>query len=1479
MPAPFGPYAMRDPSNTSHQTNYHGSKLKENYSKSITGTASAPNTPNEFEQQRLENAAKRSERNQNGMMVNARGGRNGLFTNKQVRFTDATTEQKTGPFSKAASPNSTYVAPTSLASPFGATSPGFTFGAPSILDTANPSNNMTPAFNPFATASKTEAAKNSPNTSNPRTPFGAPSEGSSTLNPFNNPSTASNPFRVPSDPVPTINLSAFGEQSSNSWGKPSAGVFVTTSTPSALAGTAAKSSSAPVFSSSNPFGAPSSTSRPAFPPTLKSNLGGTAGTITGSFGSVKNRSGMPNDFGTSANTSSSAVLPISKPNPPLQSPFVLNTGNSKPVAIENTPSTITSKPAQGTIAARVAQVLEKERIVPPKMPAYDLMYDRQLLGVSELMNHLTDYKKYQHRIRTSLMREGVIDDPGKPKNLADAIDFKGTCEEMCPELEKIERLLEGRVDACEKGVRPDGSLTRHAVLDKMVKIHARSSAGQDAPLPSEVRTTAALRRTVDYLMKEVLTESNLSQVHGFLWNRTRALRRDFVFHSYLTSVELLDLVYCLETIARFHSLSLHLMSKPENYSEAFDTYQEFEQLVNTMISLLQAYDDCKAQGAVCKNEAEFRAYSILIQRKTHPGLQDMVQNWGWEVYEAKEVKIALSLVEALANTWEMQGPLKPAAQTDVAQNASTRYFEIVNDKNTSYTMACFAEIWFNDAREAIIRTILASYRKQRDQVKDWTLARLNVYLRFDDENDIIPWGEARNVIFGEANGVTYLSLEPGSDIDHLQKGKQYHSHPMVEHKRGNRPLLEVLYNTVYEEAAIIDAPSDEDEESLFVKNTVVNDLWPKSVAVQNAHPAAISQGPPQSPAVPKTSSTPVQEAHLKPASIIDQPRSSIGTSGSASFTPTVSPLTESVVLEPKPLSSFAHQKANETSSFPMQSPNVDLSVLTKPTVNGATSVFEKPSGQTLSSVGSQASSVFNVLSNPASTPKSPSVAPPSSGNQAIAAAAPAAPTASSFSKPPSLNSPQPSLLQSPAAAPLAVQTLPPSTPTVLSGNSADPPTSVLFKSLIPDGDSQLQSNTLKASSSGPDVQGSLSAQSKSTPAPLPACDPWAGLADWYALGDEGIVDQFKAFEVEKILREAVSHFMEEENQKAAAKADREEQAKADHFRAESLAIRYGLFWREETRIRSLRRKGIENRIARKALAEESRAARAAQAVNVVEEFKASTTAARQRKGSLESLLEASGDLNGVHDSNREARAVVREARNPASIKRPRSVTSTDCISSVSSKHKRGRSDNPLRRSLISDPTYLKGGSRIHLIPNYKPNDEHRSQVSGVQTDYFRLKARGVSTLHGGTPLASSAANMLHHKRSLDGFVKKPRARHSRDRSMPRSVAATSVKVHEASRPVEDEEDDIEFLKARAREVMSEDEVARRKRTLDEDDKELFARAKRVREQMDEEQNGRVDVRHSKRSLWYCLIIWIAGFAAAFYGKDAFTRGVVSDGFE
>ncbi|KAG4437244.1 hypothetical protein IFR05_007260 [Cadophora sp. M221] len=1501
---PKGPIAMRETTNIP-QSWTRGRKNKKPYSKDPkAGTPAEPSVPNPFEKERLENAAKRAQR-ERGTMVNGGGGRgNGSYTNKPNRFSNTATEQKPGPFSKPPSPTTTTPfaqAPAAAPSSFGSAAPA-AFNPFAPKPTSSSSNISTSNSNPFGAPPKSEGAVN-PFGKPAATIFGAASTTNATTNPFNKPSSNSNPFGAPSKPDAAVNpfgklsfgvassvetttnsfnkpssttnpfgtpsnhadtpaaSSGFGAQSSNPWSKPSSGVFGTQSTPNSFAGAstnADKMSNTPAQSKLSPFGTPSSIGLTGLASNRTNAFGSISGNNTSTSGSVKNPFGASNDassspavFAKAATNGSSPkpnFVPTSKPGVPSNTPMF-----SKPPSSFGSPAA--AKPAANSLAAKVEQQLKKDRIVPPPMPMYDLMFERQLLSIPEMFQHLQNYKAYQDKVRSSLMKAGLIDDPEKPKSLKDAIDFKGTCEEMCPEFEKIERLVESRVDVSEKGVQPDGTPTRHAVMDKMVKILARSSAGQSAPLPSEVRTTAALRRTVDYLMKDVLTEANISKVHGFLWNRTRAIRRDFVFHSFMSPPELVDQVYCLETIARFHTISLHLMSKPENYSETFDTHQEFEQLGNTMISLMQAYGDCKANGVICKNEAEFRAYLVVIQRKSNPGLLEMVHSWGWDLFEAKEVKIALGMAEALGNNWDMHGPLKPTAPTNIAQNAFSRFFDIVEDKNTSYTMACFAEIWFNDAREAIVRTILASYRKQRNQIKDWTVPVLNEYLRFDDEDDVIPWCEARDIVFEEASGLPYLSMEPGNNLNHIE-GKQYHSRPYVEKKRGNHSLQHVLYNTVYEEAGNESPPSEEEEEEgLFVKQS---DPIPKptDAAMTSLSNPPITQGFSQGPGFPASTSPPVQESQTKTTSLFDRTGTPNAFGGFAGFTPkevlpSVQPPVAAAVADSESNSKFAPQPKNEAPSIFTKQPTAQgSSIFTKQPVDSTTSFFpsQTTNGTATFFPKQQVGGEGSFPTQP-SLPKEPpgsqgaptfSFAPTPLTQTVASSPAPVPPTAVPkhvffFPQKPFPNSPLPATVATPPQA--APQSQPPLSQQ-LPGLLETPIPPVSNHGTFVNRATQPQSNTPKDSPGVPTLPTFTTTQQR--PAfvakpPSPPFDRFAGLTDWFALGSEGIVEQFASFQVETILQAAAQQFAEEENARVTREAEESARAQADLFRYKSLATKYGYLWREQAHLRWLKRRGREARKARREMADSFRASKAAQSAAVVEDFRASTT--KQRQGSLESLLGASGILNGVHDAEGEARAIVQEDRKPSLIRQrsQRSERSMTSQSSTASKHTRVKSENPLRRSLISDPTYLQGGSRIHFLSDRNIRDEQRRpQVSGVQTDYFRLKARGISTLHDGTPLANSAAqNMLKTKRSFDGFIKPATPQQSKQQSTPRSVPTKRAVRPETNGEFGDQVEDVEVLKARARAVMSGRKDSGQKRSFDDEDEDLFARAKRIREMMEE----------------------------------------------
>ena len=52
--------------------------------------------------------------------------------------------------------------------------------------------------------------------------------------------------------------------------------------------------------------------------------------------------------------------------------------------------------------------------------------------------------------RKDAIRDGFLANPDKPTSLANAITPVGTCQDMCPEFERVERIVQLMVDGSEK---------------------------------------------------------------------------------------------------------------------------------------------------------------------------------------------------------------------------------------------------------------------------------------------------------------------------------------------------------------------------------------------------------------------------------------------------------------------------------------------------------------------------------------------------------------------------------------------------------------------------------------------------------------------------------------------------------------------------------------------------------------------------------------------------------------------------------------------------------------------------------------------------------------------------------------------------------------------------------------------------------------------------------------------------------------------
>ncbi|KAL3957686.1 hypothetical protein ACCO45_008264 [Purpureocillium lilacinum] len=395
-------------------------------------------------------------------------------------------------------------------------------------------------------------------------------------------------------------------------------------------------------------------------------------------------------------------------------------------------------------AKRIYRQLHKDGISPPPWPS-NPGSDTSKPAMARFREQHEDYRQ---RVRRSLTKAGLIDDPNKRKKLSEAISFKGICEDMCPEYEKIQRITESDVVKAEK----TGGV---ADLSHMVKKLARSAAGQEAPLPMDVRSTRALGLSLDYMFGTLLREDeNLRHLHGFVWDRTRAIRRDFAFFSTMNESELKTQIYVLENIARFHVTSLHLLpqfvSPGDRIEDLFSEHQELEQLGKTLLSLRDIYDDCRTQDIVCENEAEFRAYYLLFHGRD-PGIVEALQmQWDPRFWnDSEEVRIALSLVEAMHNNQDFVGSAKHKEDGPLlaCTSAYTTFFDIVEAVSTSYTMACFAECHFPYVRRAILQAVKRALTRPKNPVEDVTAEALNEFLRYDTVEQAIEFAELHGFSF------------------------------------------------------------------------------------------------------------------------------------------------------------------------------------------------------------------------------------------------------------------------------------------------------------------------------------------------------------------------------------------------------------------------------------------------------------------------------------------------------------------------------------------------------------------------------------------------------------------------------------------------------------------------------------------------------------------------------------------------------------
>ncbi|BGP50022.1 actin cytoskeleton and mitosis protein [Rhodotorula kratochvilovae] len=400
-------------------------------------------------------------------------------------------------------------------------------------------------------------------------------------------------------------------------------------------------------------------------------------------------------------------------------------------------------------------------------------------------NRYLELKPLREAQRLRAIKEGLIPDPSKPMRLDEATDFEGTCEEMCPEWEREEREYQNNVDPLE---RYPG--TTRIDPARAVKAFHRPAAGNDQPLPSDVRPPPVLHSTLDYLFHTLLPTLPLATTHPFIRDRTRSIRQDFT----VQNVRGRSAIECNERIARYHILAVGALREQSGFSES----QELEQLRKVLKSLNEFYDDARMSGTAVPspNEAEFRAYNLL----THLRDPDII--WSTELLPPSLFAHPL-LQRALALHRLAQRANIPRGER-AAPGAFARFFKLVADKGTPYLFACILSTHFADVRRGALDALRGAFLRQHSAFPLATLAKM---LGCDDE------AETRSVC--EQFGLVVRADESGAAVAEIHKQavlkavtlKPRVSMRLVEGKRGSMSYQDVIDGRASGPAAAASLPS------------------------------------------------------------------------------------------------------------------------------------------------------------------------------------------------------------------------------------------------------------------------------------------------------------------------------------------------------------------------------------------------------------------------------------------------------------------------------------------------------------------------------------------------------------------------------------------------------------------------------------------------------------------------------------------------
>ncbi|KAG8910403.1 hypothetical protein FRC00_008257, partial [Tulasnella sp. 408] len=297
-------------------------------------------------------------------------------------------------------------------------------------------------------------------------------------------------------------------------------------------------------------------------------------------------------------------------------------------------------------------------------------------------NSLQDrYDELSRRRREEIKRMQAASAEDSQRTLDTAVALVGTCQEYCPEFEKVERQLRNEVK------RPEMRIDDETEPDytRMVKAFARPNDINSTKLPSDIRPPPVLQAPFYLKPHPGLAFKNSYSTELAQFVKTSQFRE--------AVVELLQ---------------WNVMS--ESHVSIFCRFTNQGLGPNRIVigklaltTLMQYYDDFRAEGVIFPNEAEFRAYRLLLQMRDGD-VGRRTQRIPSEVFASPWIQSAITLRSLLQHP----SSIKSGRALSIPY-AFTRLLKELKKPSTSLLMACLVDTHLMTLRKETLRAMAGSY--------------------------------------------------------------------------------------------------------------------------------------------------------------------------------------------------------------------------------------------------------------------------------------------------------------------------------------------------------------------------------------------------------------------------------------------------------------------------------------------------------------------------------------------------------------------------------------------------------------------------------------------------------------------------------------------------------------------------------------------------------------------------------------------------